>query len=285
MKQQVEILPWIERRRRKSGMSEQREQGPATRTISRAIAILQAFDAKKLNLGVTDLSQLTDLDKSTVYRLLSALQQGGLIERDSQTAKYHLGFGLVRLAGLALQHLDLPRISRSYLEELAEFSKETVNLSILTEDDKIINIDGITSPRRVRNVGWIGREMPPHAVSGGKVMLAYMSEERLSEILAPGLNRYTERTITDPAVLRQQLEQIRQVGYGIAEEELEEGLSAAAAPILNLESQVQAAISVSGPSFRLPRERLVELGIATKQIADRISYQIGHTGLDQESSG
>jgi IclR family acetate operon transcriptional repressor len=263
-------------------MSEQREQGPVTRTISRAIAILESFDETRLHLGVTELSQLTGLDKSTVYRLLSALQQGSLIERDAETAKYHLGFGLVRLAGLALQHLDLPRIARPYLRELAELSGETVNLSVLTEDEKIINIDGITSPRRVRNVGWIGREMPMHAVSGGKTMLAFMPEQRQNRFLVQELERYTDHTITDPAVLRQQLKQIRQIGYGMAEEELEEGLSAVAAPILSAENQVQAAISVSGPSFRLPRERLKELGVAAKQIAVSISSQIGHITPDGE---
>jgi IclR family acetate operon transcriptional repressor len=259
-------------------MTEPREQGPATRTISRAIAILHAFDETKPELGVTELSRMTNLDKATVYRLLSALQQGGLIEQNPDTAKYHLGFGLVRLAGLALQHLDLPRIARPHLQDLADLTQETVNLSVMTDDNKIINIDGVTSPLRVRNVGWIGREMPAHAVSGGKVLMAYLPGQRIDQILAPGLESFTDKTITDPVRLEQELAQIRQMGYGIAEEELEKGLCAVAAPIWNHEGQVGAVISVSGPSFRLPRERLLKLGIATKETAQRISRQIGYTG-------
>jgi DNA-binding IclR family transcriptional regulator len=251
---------------------------PVTRSVSRALAILQAFDETKPELGVTELGRLTGIDKSTVYRLLSDLQQGGLIEQNPETTKYHLGFGLVRLAGLALQHLDLPRVARTYLQELVELSQETVNLSVMTDDGRIINIDGITSPRMVRNVGWIGREMPLHAVSGGKVMMAYLPKERVKQILSGELQCYTERTVTDPAQLCEELKQIRRQGYGIAEEELEEGLSAVAAPIWNHEGQVVAVISVSGPSFRLPRKRLIELGGATKRTAEAISRQIGHVG-------
>jgi IclR family acetate operon transcriptional repressor len=256
----------------------QAEQTPVTRTISRAMAILQAFDNTRLEMGVTEISQLTDLDKSTVYRLLSALQQGGLIEQHPETAKYHLGFGLVRLAGLALRNLDLPRMARPHLEELAQRSQETVNLSVLTDNDKLINIDGIASPLMVRNVGWVGREMPLHAVSGGKVMMAYMPEGRLTGILDCELPSFTERTVTEPARLYTELAEIRKRGYGTACEELEIGLSAVAAPIWNHEQKVVAVLSVSGPSFRLPEERIIQLGRVTKDTADRISRQMGYPG-------
>jgi IclR family acetate operon transcriptional repressor len=255
---------------------EHRDHTPITRSVARAVAILQVFDESRSELGVTELSQLTGIDKSTVYRLLNDLQQGGLIEQNPETSKYRLGFGLVRLAGLALRRVELTDIARPHLRELANLSQETVNLSLLTNSNKIIDIDGIASPRMVRNVGWSGREMPIHAVSGGKVVMAYMSDERVDRIVAGGLESFTEHTITDPARLHDELEQVRQVGYAIAEEELEAGLSAVAAPIWNHEGQVMAVISVSGPSFRLPRERLAELGIATKRIADTISAQIGY---------
>jgi IclR family KDG regulon transcriptional repressor len=174
-------------------VTDQQEQGPVIRTIARGLAILNAFDETKPELGVTELSQLTDLDKATVYRLLSALQQGGLIEQDRATSKYRLGFGLVQLAGLVLRRLDLPQIVRPHLQELAQHSQETVNLSVMTDDDKLINIDRVASPRRIRNVGWIGRQMPLHAVSGGKVVMAYLSQDRLDRILSSGLESFTER--------------------------------------------------------------------------------------------
>lgn len=261
-------------------MTTQTEQRPVTRSVARALSILQTFDETRLELGVTEISQLTGIDKSTVYRLLNGLQQGGLIDQDPDTSKYYLGFDLVRLAGLALHRLELPRIARPHLRELARLSQETVNLSVMTDDEKIINIEGVTSPQMVRNVGWIGRQMPIHAVSGGKVMMAHLPDRQVDRIVSRGLTRFTERTVTDPEDLRQELERIRQVGYGTAEEELEIGLSAVAASIWNHEGEVVATISVSGPSFRLPQERLVELGIATQQAADTISSKMGHVRRD-----
>jgi DNA-binding IclR family transcriptional regulator len=83
----------------------------------------------------------------------------------------------------------------------------------------------------VRNVGWIGREMLPHSVSSGKALLAYLPEQRVEHILAEGLPRFTERTITDPAYLREELAQIRQQGYAVAREELEEASSASLVPL------------------------------------------------------
>jgi DNA-binding IclR family transcriptional regulator len=147
---------------------------------------------------------------------------------------------------------------------------------VLTDDNDVINIDGINSPQRVRNVGWIGREMPIHAVSGGKVMMAYMPHDELAQILDGDLQRFTIHTITESSQLKDELEQIRKKGFGVAVEELETGLCAVAAPIWNHERQAVGIISVSGPSFRLPRERLLELGTETKLAADTISRKLGY---------
>lgn len=251
---------------------------PITRAVARAVTILHSFSEDRPELGVTELSQLTGIDKSTVYRLLNTLQQGRLVEKNPSSGKYRLGLGLLRLAGLVQRHLDLPRVARPYLQHLAELSQETVNLSVMTDDDQVINIDGIPSPHMVRNVGWKGRVMAAHAVSGGKAMLAFLPEEHTERLIRRGLPRFTPRTITDADRFRQELDQVRQQGYAIAEEELETGLSAVAAPIYNQDGEVVAIISVSGPSFRLPTERLHELGRATKEAADAVSAQLGYLG-------
>ncbi len=238
---------------------------------------MKAFSEEEPELGVTELSQRLELPKSTVYRLLASLQRGGLVDQDPETEKYRLGIELVRLAGLVLKQIDVRQIARPYLHSLAETSEETVNLTVLTGDGKVINIDGIPSPRMVRNVGWIGREMLPHCISSGKVLLAYLPQQQLERILAKGLPRFTDKTITDPVRLQEELNQVRQQGYAVAQEELEVGLSAVAAPIRNHEGTVIAVISVSGPSFRLS-EKISELAQLTKRTADEISYQLGYTG-------
>jgi IclR family acetate operon transcriptional repressor len=264
------------------------------RSVDRAITVLKAFGEEEPELGVTELSQRLELPKSTVYRLLASLQQEGVVDQDPKTEKYRLGIELVRLAGLVLKQIDVRQVARSYLQSLGEASEETVNLSVLTGDGKVINIDGISSPRMVRNVGWIGRAMFPHCISSGKALLAYLPQQRLERILAKGpvlspalsevegkaegLPRFTEKTITDPIRLQEELKRVRQQGYAVAQEELEVGLSAVAAPIWNHEGEVIAAVSVSGPSFRLSLEKIPELAELTKQTADEISHQLGYLG-------
>jgi len=245
-------------------------------SVDRAITILKTLGDEASYLGVTDLSQQLGLPKSTVHRLLTTLEMGGRVEQDPVTEKYRLGIDLVKLAGRVLMRMNPQQVAQPYLHALAEGCKETVNLSILTDDDRVINIASFPSPRMVRNVGWIGREMLPHSVSSGKALLAYLPEQRVEHIMAAGLPRFTERTITDPAYLREELAQIRQRGYAVAREELEEGLSAVAAPIMDHEGCVIAVISVSGPSFRLTEKRLVELAEMTREAANAVSRQLGY---------
>ncbi len=249
---------------------------PVTRTISRAVAILEAFDDTRPTLGVTEISQLTGLDKSTVYRLLNALVQGGLIAQDAETSRYHLGMGLLRLAGRAAQHLSLPRIARSHLRELASRTQETVNLSILNDESRVVRVDMVESCHQVRDGAPIGHEVPPHAVSDGKVLMASLPDAQVERIVEGGLQRFTEHTLIDPESLRAALIEIRQAGFGLAEEELERGLSGVAAPILNHEGKTVAAVGVSGPSFRLTHSRLQELVPVVKAAAARISKEIGY---------
>ncbi|HIE38373.1 MAG TPA: IclR family transcriptional regulator [Anaerolineae bacterium] len=256
----------------------ERRSASVPRSVERAIAILKAFGETTADLGVTDLSQRLDLPKSTIHRLLTALERGGLVEQNPATEKYRLGIELVRLAGLVLTRIDLQQVAGPHLYALAQACEETVNLSILTGDDKVINIARFPSPHMVRNVGWIGREMFPHSVSSGKVLLAYLPKERVERVLAAGLPRFTNRTITDPVRLRGELARVRQQGYAVAQEELEEGLSAVAAPIVNHEGHVVAAISISGPSFRLTEERLIQLVEMARRAGKAVSRQLGWAG-------
>jgi len=255
-----------------------KKQNPTSplQSVDRAITILKTLGNTASDLGVTDLSQRLEFPKSTVHRLLTALERGGLVEQNPETEKYRLGVELIRLAGRVLMRMDLQQVAQPHLHVLAKACTETVNLSILTSDDKVINIASFPSPRMVRNIGWIGREMLPHSVSSGKALLAYLPEQQTEHILAAGLPRFSEKTITDPSRLREELAQIRQRGYAVAREELEEGLSAVAAPIMDYEGHVIAVISVSGPSFRLTEERLAELGEMSVQAAETISRQLGY---------
>jgi len=251
--------------------------------VKRAITILKTLGEEEMELGVSELARRSGLQKSTVHRLLQTLQREGLVEQNPETGKYRLGLEILRLAGTVLRELeDLQQVARPFLRALAEECGETVNLTILAGDG-VINVDRIPSPHRVRNIGWIGRKMPLHCVSAGKVFLAYMPEEEVERFLNSKLPQLTKYTITDPAKLREELQRVRELGYGVGLEELEEGLNAVAAPIRDYRGKVVAAISVSGPSFRLTREKIPEVAELTKRAADEVSRHLGYVPEQERS--
>src|SRR5436309_3187113 len=159
----------------------------------------------------------------------STLADRGLIERDPLSDKYRLGFGLIRLAGAAMAGLDLVSTARPILEDLADRTRETVNLGVLSGDG-VVYIDQITGTRSIVAVSWVGRRTPLHATSNGKVLLAWLSDEERERVLSRPLERATPNTVVDLEELRGQLLEVRTRGYAQAREELEEGLNAVAAP-------------------------------------------------------
>src|SRR3989449_6104604 len=132
-------------------------------SLDRALEILKLLGSEP-EMRVTDLARRLEVHKSTVFRLLSTLQEHGLVEQNPTTEKYRLGYGLVRLAGAVVAELDLARASRSVLEELAARTGETVNLAIL-QGDQVVNIDQIAAPNLAGNVNWVGEQTQRHATS------------------------------------------------------------------------------------------------------------------------
>jgi len=248
-------------------------------SLDRALEILKLLGTEP-EMRVTDLARRLEVHKSTVFRLLSTLEEHGLVEQNPSTEKYRLGFGLVRLAGSVVAEVDLARASRPVLEELALRTGETVNLAIL-QGSQVVNIDQIAAPNLVVNVNWVGKQTPLHATSNGKVLLAYLPEAERQRLLAVALPRLTPRTITDARTLEKQLRRVVEDGYAFTLEELELGLNAVAAPVRAADGRVQAAVSVAGPSYRVTPQRLNELGEMTREAGEAISRRMGyipHTG-------
>jgi len=245
-------------------------------SVEKAIAILRAFDHERPELGVTELSQQLGVHKSTVSRLLATLEAGGLVERDPQTRRYRLGVELIALAGLVVRHADLRVAARPALEALADRCRETVNLAIY-HDDMAMNIEQfVPAERQIRDIGWVGRRTPLHATSVGKVLLAYLpAEEAQAVVNALPLPALTSHTITNRQALYAELERVRRQGYALGLEELEVGLNSVAAPVRDHSSTVIAAVSVSGPAYRVTRASLPELASRVIETANSISRALG----------
>ena len=256
---------------------------PGTQSVQRALSLLNAFTDTQPEWGLNDLAQAVDLNKTTVYRLLSALEIEGMLARDEHSGGYRLGPGAIILGGRALRTNNLNIVSRAELDKLAEATGETVTLEILIECDVLI-IDQVQGSHMLGAAQDIFARWPAHATSTGKVLLAYLPVILCEELLSAPLERYTKNTITDLSELQEELSRIRAQGYGIAHEELELGFVACAAPIFNHNGRVDAAISVGGPDVRFQTDRLQELIEIVLQAAGRISQKIGFMESDNDPS-
>jgi DNA-binding IclR family transcriptional regulator len=244
------------------------------RSVNRALRSLELV-AEAGSLGVTELGRRLGVHKATASRLAATLAERGLLERDPLTDRYRLGFGLIRLAGAAMAGLDLVSSARATLEDLAEGTHETVTLGVLSGDE-VVSIDQVTGTRSIVSVSWVGKRTPLHTTSTGKVFLAFLPDADRERRLAQPLERSTKRSVTDPDALRTQLDDVRRRGYAQTLEELEEGLNAVAAPVRQADGEVVAALSVSGPAFRVRPVDLPRLGRLTVEAADAISRRLGH---------
>lgn len=227
--------------------------------------------------SLTEVAKGVDIYKSTAHRLLATLKDEELVEQDTATAKYRLGFGLAVLASSVTADLDILRCSRPVCERLSEETRETVTISVLEGDD-VVSIHQAISRSSAVNVDWTGKHTPIHATAAGKIFLAYMPEEQRRSILERPLERFTEHTIVDPAILLDQLHSIGVKDYAYAIEELELGLNVVGAPIRFSEGPVMAAVTVSGPAFRFPRDSIYQTGKLAEKAAAEISRCLGFRG-------
>jgi DNA-binding IclR family transcriptional regulator len=254
------------------GMSNS-DSGPV-QSVDRAVSILEIL-ARDGEAGVTDIARELDVHKSTASRLLAALDRRELVTQDSARGRFRLGIGLVRLAGAAGAGLDLVQESRPVCQVLARNVGETVNIAVLSGRDALY-LDQVVGPAALSSHNWAGQRIPLHATSNGKVLLAHLPANEAAECLTPPLRRITERTITDPVELEEVLRRVRADGYATAVEELEVGLTAIAAPVRNAEGAVIASISASGPSFRIPAERIGHVAESVRAAAAEISRRLGY---------
>jgi DNA-binding IclR family transcriptional regulator len=244
------------------------------RSVNRAIRALEII-AENGELGVTELGGHLGVHKSTASRLAATLADHGLLDRDPAGGRYRLGFGILRLAAAAVADVDLTMVGRPVEEELAEETRETVNLGVRSGDG-VVYVDQVNGARSIVSVSWVGRRTPFHCTASGKVLLAWMDDPDRDGLLSLPLARATDKTETDPTALLAQLADVKRRGWAQTVGELEEGLNAVAAPVFRGDGTVLAALSVSGPAFRLRAIDLPRVAKATVDAAVGISQRLGY---------
>ncbi|MGM0445943.1 MAG: IclR family transcriptional regulator [Bacillota bacterium] len=248
------------------------------KSVDRALNILEVVSHSKEALGVTELSNKMDLNKSTVYRMLNTLQYRGYIAQDNENDKYTTGLKLFELGSLAINDLDLRKTSVSYLEELMELTGETVHLGIL-DDGEVIYIEKVESSETIRMHSKIGKRVYAHNTSLGKILLAYSDDEVTENILNnKGLPKTTENTITKQKKFKEHLRQVKKQGYAVDNEESEEGINCIAGPIFDHKGEITAAFSISVPKIRLNNDITKKYGDLILKYSQKISEALGYNG-------
>jgi DNA-binding IclR family transcriptional regulator len=250
------------------------EPYPGTQAVLRAITLLKTFTDAQPQLGLADLARTVGLNKTTTYRLLTALESEGLVARNPATDLYRLGPEVIAMGGRAMRVNDLRSVSQAELEALARATGETISLEVLAGAEVLV-LDAVSGAHLIGATQYIGARWPAFATSTGKTLLAFLPEVEREAVLQQPLSQVTAQPNADPAALRQELADIRRQGYATAIEELEPDFSAIGAPIFNYDGQVVAAISINGPSARLTPERLLELAPLIVAAGGRISAQLG----------
>lgn len=242
-------------------------------SVDRAISIMEIL-ARDGWSGVTEIARELDVHKSTVFRLMATLEARGIVEQHAGSQKYRLGFAMVRLAAGIRGEVDLAQIARVVCEDLSAKTHETVNLAVL-RDGEVVSIAQVNLSSAIISVDWVGQFHPLHTAATGKVFLAFGSDELRDGYLTPDLPSLTPHTLTDPELLRKDLEAVREQGYAITVSELEMGLNAVAAPVRQADGSVVAAIVTSGPEYRFHERDLHDVGGIVRAAAESISRRLG----------
>jgi len=241
-------------------------------SVDRALTILELL-ARGGESSVTDIAAGLGVHKSTAFRLLATLETHRLVEQVNDRGRYRLGVGNLRLAGATTARLDVVSEARPVTRQLASDTGETVNITVLS-DESALYLDQVAGNSALQSHNWVGQRIPLHATSNGKVLLSELSDAELAAAL-PDLPRFTAHTITSRRELVAQLAEVRRVGYAVAVDELEMGLTAAAAPIRSAHGDIIASMSISGPTFRLNRARLDDTVPMVVAAALEVSHRLG----------
>jgi DNA-binding IclR family transcriptional regulator len=251
----------------------------AVQSVDRALLVLEIL-ATLGHAGVTEIAAELGVHKSTVSRLIAVLESRGYVEQATERGKYRLGFTISRLARASSGHLDLVKLSQDVCDMLAPEVGETTNLAILDED-RIVNIVETIGPEQISLRTWVGQSCPAHATSSGKVLLAGLDAQDLRARLTATLESFTANTVVTLGDLEHELAGVRERGWACVVEELEVGLNAVSAPIYDADSNVVAALSVSGPAYRLRPDRFPEIAKQTTAAAEVISRRLGWVERDR----
>ena len=244
-------------------------------SLTRGLSLLEALARAEGGLTLTDLAQRVTLAPSTAHRLLATLEKMGYVYQGGELGRWYIGLQAFTVGSSFLANRDFVAQSHPYMRRLMEQSGETANLGILDGTEAVF-IDQVQCREMMRTIVRLGSRVPLHASGVGKAIFAALPDEQIDAILkVKGLPRITGNTITSPETMWAAIRVIRQRGWSFDDEEHALGTRCVAAPIYDEHAEVLGAISLAGPSSRLPDERIRQLGPVVAHTAEELTRRLG----------
>jgi DNA-binding IclR family transcriptional regulator len=246
--------------------------------VQKAFSIISVL-SEGMDLSLTEITQRLKLPKSTVHSLLETLKLEKVVEKDTNNGKFHLGVKLVELGNRAQLELDICKTALPFLRGLNTEFDETIHLTVL-DNDEVLYVGCIESSRRLRTYSVLGVRAPLYCTAVGKAILAFLPEEEINRIIRnKSLKKITANTLADEDLLLKDLAKIRKRGYAIDDMEHEEHLRCIGAPIRNVQGEVFASLSISGPAVRNTYERIETMAPSIVTAGLEISKRLGYHSI------
>ena len=245
-----------------------------TPAVVRSLDVLELFLDARHGLTAPEVVQRTGLPRTTVHELLTTLAERKYLRRDDRTATYHLGLSVFRLGNAFAERLELNSVGLRVAQSVAQECDETVHVGILEGSD-VVYVCKVDSTQSVRMVSRMGGRVPASCTAVGKALLAYLHEAERKKLLRRGLAKLTPKSITEPHVLANQLDQIRASGIAFEAGESNPDVSCVAAPVRDHTGSVIAALSISVPDMRWNLRTHDEWAQLASAGAARFSSELG----------
>jgi DNA-binding IclR family transcriptional regulator len=245
-------------------------------SIQRAFKILEAIGRERGGISLADLSKQVGLHNSTTFHLVRTMVSIGSIQQDRNSKRYRLGRLLFTLAASAFDDVEMVNLATPVLELLSNKTGESSHFAVRSGRSVMVlaRTSGAGPFQIMENPGTI---RPANCTALGKVLLAAMQPDVFEHYLSQGdLARRTERSIVEPAQLRNEIEQVRMQGLAYDDGELDPELRCVAAPVRNYVGRVVGAVGISAPIWRLPIQNMLKAGQTVRDAAERLSSECGY---------
>ena len=244
-------------------------------SIDRALDIIEALAIEPKGLGVTELAKRVELHKSTAYRIILTLAERGYLDK-TEEGNYKVGLKLIGAVSCYINSLELQTEARPYLAQITADLGLTSHLGVL-DGDQVVYVEKMDVISSVKLYSQIGLHVPAFCSSLGKCILAKYSTSELEQVMKGcRFINYTKNTIPDMDALRVELAKVRQQGWGMDNEEYEEGHRCIGAPVYDYRGDIIAAVSASGSKNLLTDDRINEVATYVMKIASELSSNMGY---------